>query len=182
MQMKKVLILVGIVLAIAACKTSNERTTAPVEPKSEFVDLNEFMEFATDSLDKEVKIKGTVSHVCSHSGRRCFIVDTSGTISVRIEAKGEIGAFNRELSGMDIQITGIVREKRLYADYLDEWEIEVKEKEKDEEIDEEQCSAELQNIEDMRNWMVENNKDYYQVIYVDGLDYKVMNEETEQEL
>jgi hypothetical protein len=174
--MKKILFIVGIVVAFTACKTTNEEATENQIAESKFLELSEFMKIASDSLDKEVMIKGTVSHICSHSGRRCFIVDSTGEISVRVEAKGEINGFNRELSGMDIEITGIVREKRLYTDYLDEWEAKVIAKEKDIEEGGEQCSAELQNIQEMRDWMKEHNKDYYQVIYVDGMDYNVIYE------
>ena len=179
--MKNILIGALILCAAIACNNAGSGKS-PEKEKAEkqALELSEFMKLAADSLDKEVFVKGTVNHVCSHSGRRCFIVDTSGNISLRIEAKGEINGFNRELSGMDIEVTGIVREKRLYTDYLNEWEAKVKAKEKDIEQGGEHCSAELQNIQDMRNWMAENNKDYYQVIYLDGMAYNVIYEEEEQ--
>lgn len=38
----------------------------------------------------------------------------------------------------------------------------------------ETCDAELSNIENMRKWMKENNKDYYSIYFVEGTDYEVV--------
>ncbi len=174
--MKKILLgSFAIVLAIA-CNNAGKTTSETDSQKEKVYELSEFMKIANDSLDKEVHIKGTVSHICSHSGRRCFLVDSTGDISVKVEATGNINGFNRELSGMEVEITGVVREKRLYTDYINEWETKVLAKEKDIEQGGEHCASEMQNIQDMRNWMAENKKDYYQIIYLDGTDYNIIYE------
>ncbi|MCG8309181.1 MAG: hypothetical protein MI975_17445 [Cytophagales bacterium] len=173
--MKKIsFLLLASLLAVACNRPVQTTEENAVAGQEKVMAIGDFMEIAIDSLEKEVKIKGTVSHVCSHSGRRCFIVDSAGNHSVRVEAKGNIQAFNRELSGMDIVVSGTVKEKRLYTDFLDEWEAKVKAKEKDIEDGGKHCSAELENIQSMRNWMAKNNKDYYSIIYLDGMDYDVV--------
>ncbi len=177
--MKKILIgLFAIIIAIA-CKNSETTSNETNTPEEKVYELSEFMKIANDSLNKEVHVKGTVSHICSHSGRRCFLVDSTADISVKVEATGNISGFNRELSGMEVVVTGIVREKRLYNDYLDEWETKVLSQEKDLEEGGEHCASEMQNIKDMRKWMAENNKDYYQIIYLDGTDYNILYEDKE---
>ncbi len=174
--MKNIIYLITLAIVVVSCNSTNnqakEQTTN--EKGTEVFYINDFMQMATDNIGKEVTIIGTVNHVCTHSGRRCFIIDSTGTKSVRIEAKGEINGFNRELIGMDISVTGIVRERRLTNDYLCEWEISVKEKGNEAEEEGENCAAELQNIQEMRAWMKENNKDYYSIIYLDGTDYEIL--------
>ena len=38
----------------------------------------------------------------------------------------------------------------------------------------ETCEAELANINEMREWMQEQGKDYYAIYYIDGLSYQEM--------
>ncbi len=174
------------VIALLAVACNNNQPTKNAEVKKaeletasekEVIEIADFMTVAVDRIGKKVNIRGSVSHVCSHSGRRCFLVDSTGEHSVRVEAKGKINSFNRELAGMDITVTGTVREKRLYNDFLNEWEEKVKAKDKDIEEGGKHCSAELENIQSMRNWMAEHNKDYYSVIYLDGIEYDVVYED-----
>ena len=61
-------------------------------------------------VDKEVVVKGTVSHVCKHSGARCFLMGSTEDISIRVEAGEEIGSFMQEQLGSELEIVGILRE------------------------------------------------------------------------
>lgn len=164
---------IAIMVFVMSCNgPKSQKIGQSSAPEKMVMEISDFMKIAIDSLEKEVNIKGTVNHVCSHSGQRCFIVDPTGEQSVRVEAKGEINSFNKELVGMDITVTGTVRERRLSNRYIDERESKVKEE--DAEEGGEHCSAELQNIQAMRDWMKENNKDYYSIIYLDGTKYEII--------
>lgn len=134
--------------------------------------LDELLAVADLMVDKTVKVKGKVIHTCKHSGRRCFIVGVNGDVSMRVEAKGNIGGFNRELIGSEIELTGVLKEHRLTKDDVDTKEKETLEKAKMEEGSSKSCQAELKNIESIKDWMKKNNKDYYATYYIDGLDYK----------
>ena len=93
--------------------------------------------------------------------------------SIRVEARGNIGGFNRELIGSELVIKGILKENKLTKEYIDQAEEELKEKQ-GKESNGETCDAELSNIENMRKWMKENNKDYYSIYFVEGTDYEVV--------
>jgi hypothetical protein len=126
-------------------------------------------------IEKKVTVHGTVTHVCSHAGRRCFIIDPAGEKSIRIEALGQIESFSRELTGSDIKVKAVLKETRLTADEIDEWEIEViEENPEDANTEGEHCSAEMSNIRKMRDWMKEHGKDYYSIYYLEGLSYELV--------
>ena len=134
--------------------------------------LDQLLNVADKMVDKTVKVTGKVTHTCKHSGRRCFIVNKSGDVSMRVEAKGNIGGFNRELIGSEVEITGILKEQRLSKEYVDKKEMETLEKAKKEDGSAKSCHTELKNIESIKAWMKKHNKDYFATYYIDGQDYK----------
>ena len=175
--MKKIVYFILPSIILIACNGLEKSKEQPAkESLSTAIEVSKFVNAASGNIGKEIVVKGTVSHVCSHAGRRCFIVDSTGNHSIRIEAKGDIGSFNRELSGNDIIVTGIVQEKKLDKAFLDEWEQKVKDKHKDAEEGGDHCSADLNNIQHMRESMKNQNKDYYSIFYMDGTRYKLVHE------
>ncbi len=55
---------------------------------------------------KEIALKGTVVHVCKHSGKRLHLLSSDETSQIRLEA-GQIGQFDKALEGSDIVARGI---------------------------------------------------------------------------
>jgi hypothetical protein len=136
-------------------------------------ELDDLLQVAEQEVEKTVKVVGYVTHTCKHSGKRCFIVGESQQASMRVEAKGEIGGFNRELVGSKLEITGILKERRLTKEYIAQMEKNVEIK-KQEDASAESCAAELSNISDMRQWMKDHNKEHFSIFYMDGLEYATL--------
>ena len=127
---------------------------------------------AESFIDQPIAVKGFVTHVCSHAGKRCFITGVNQDYSIRVEATGEINAFDKELIGTEVLIDGILRERRLTQAEIAEMEMDVNERmELEENGTAESCEAELANINEMKEWMQAQGKDYYSIYYIDGLDY-----------
>ncbi|MGQ1945590.1 hypothetical protein ACT3CD_00640 [Geofilum sp. OHC36d9] len=184
--MKQLFFLLTTAFLLTACgssgsKSKNTTETIPAETSeavtvdtSKAINVDRLMKIAADNVDQEIVIKGVVTHVCKHSGKRCFLKDESTDTSIRIEAKGDIGGFNSELNGTRMVVKGFIREKRLSEKYINQWEQKTINQKEQAEIDQNQCSAELSNIKEMRDWMTANNKDFYSVFYVDGTNYKIV--------
>jgi hypothetical protein len=172
-----------VALLTFSCKSGNNNSaseeTASQEVQST-VNANtvETLLASADSLvDKDITVRGYVTHTCKHSGRRCFIVGEDQKTSLRVEAKGEIGGFNRELIGSELVIKGKLREQRLSKEYLDQYAEQLNEKASTDAASAEGCESEQNNISAMIEWMKKNNKDYYSVYYVDGESYEVIDEQ-----
>jgi cytochrome c-type biogenesis protein CcmE len=166
--MKKYLFLLVVSFAIVSCNSNKNNN------KSDVFTVPSLLEKAEGLVDKEVKITGLVDHVCSHSGRRCFLVDSVADKSIKIEAAGDIESFDKALIGSNLVVTGILKEEQLKATEIDEWETNLVEEYGDIENGGEKCSTEMANITSMREWMKEHNKDYYAIYYIDGLSYEVV--------
>lgn len=171
---------VSLLLCITSCgKQNNQSATANNNIDNTTItnvatyELDSLLAIADQLIDKTVKVRGVVTHTCKHSGKRCFIVGESET-SFRIEAGGEIGGFNKELVGSELDILGVVKERRLTKEYIDQYEKDVEAEKVKEDGSAETCQAELSNIESMRKWMKDNNKDYYAIYYMNGENYDVV--------
>lgn len=178
--MKKMMYLAVMVLALglSACGNSSKKQAETAQDSTTVsvasaMNVEDVLAKAEENVGKEITVKGLVSHTCKHSGRRCFIVGADGKTSIRVEAKGDIGGFNRELIGSDIVVKGVLRENKLSKEYIDQMEKEVNDKKAQETGAAESCESEMNNIKAMREWMKANNKDAYSIYYVDGMSYEV---------
>ncbi|MDR1227350.1 MAG: hypothetical protein LBK47_10740 [Prevotellaceae bacterium] len=182
--MKNILLILAVALLVTACgnggkkgKSASEvnaaaKTETSVLASSFSVDT--LMHVADSYISKPISVHGFVTHVCKHSGKRCFIVDENQKYSIRVEAKEGIGGFNRELVGSQIVAKGVLRERRLSQQEIASMEAATNKK-KAEDGSAETCAAELSNIAKMRSWMKERGKDYYAIYYVDGNEYEVVD-------
>lgn len=100
-----------------SCNTSNQKKSTELVVMT----VDQLQENGKTLVGKEVMIKGVVTHVCSNSGARCFIMGSTEDISIRIEA-GKIGSFGQEQMGSEIQVRGILQEVQLDEDDLAEME------------------------------------------------------------
>ena len=181
--MKKVFLAAFIAIAMVACSGANkENKNATTAENAETISaenafpIENLLAVAENYIDKPVKVKGYVTHTCKHSGKRCFLADENQNVSIRVEAKGNIGGFNRELVGSEIEVDGILHERRLTPAEIDKMEEDIAAKRVSGDGSAESCDAETANVEKMRNWMKEKGKDYYAIYYIDGEDFREIAE------
>ena len=173
--MKRLLYLALITCLMASCGNKKSNESAEVnETAITIYALDDLLKDADQLVGQMIQVKGDVTHVCVHSGKRCFIVGEDENVTLRVEAGGEIESFSQELIGSQLLVTGILSERRLTQKEIAEMEDATNEKAKLEDSSAETCQAELSNINRMREWMKERNKDYYSIFHVDGESYEVL--------
>lgn len=176
--MNKYLLSIGIaaIAAFASCNKTQQAeqpTTAKLNVADSYT-IDSLLGNAENLVGDTITLCGTVKHTCKHSGRRCFIMNKERMASIRVEAKGEIGGFNRELIGSEIVVKGIVREEKISASDIAESEKSLEAQKNESSANEEHCDTELSNIALMKRWMEEHGKDYYAIYFVDGLNFDVV--------
>lgn len=145
-----------------------------METATMIVDADTVYAIAESLIDQPITVKGYATHVCSHSGMRCFMTGDAQKYSIRVEAKGDIGRFDQEQVGTLLTVEGILRERRLTSTEIADMEKDVAVRMQDEGADAETmetCETELANIHEMREWMEAQGKDYYSIYFIDGLRY-----------
>ena len=126
-MLKRIIIpVIAIVFAAAACNRGAD--TAGNQAKNDTVRMAvlTFEKQADTCVNKPVVIEGTVLHLCKHGGKRMFLVDGTDSIRVEVTAGDNIAKFDEALVGSRVRVHGILKEERIDAKYLNEWEAEVK--------------------------------------------------------
>jgi hypothetical protein len=115
------------------------------------IQIADFDKKASEFVDKNVKIEGTVSHICAHSGKKMFLF-TAPNEDIFVKVTSET-SFDAALEGSDVSVTGIVKEERITAE-------EVAQMEK--EATAESCSHEgsLEIVNEYKQIMKESGKNY----------------------
>ena len=110
--MQRIIIWVMLIVLTGACNQATQKERN-IEAESKDLILaatiEELVANPTEYENKEVAIKGMVSHVCKHGGQKCFVVAGDGETQVRLVPGGDIDEFKIELEGSTIAIRGTLR-------------------------------------------------------------------------
>ena len=172
-------ILIGIAI-FASCQHSGKKVENTDEQLVLTVD--DIQEKGYDLVGKEVLVAGTISHVCEHSGQRCFLMGSNEDVTIRVEAGHQIGSFNQEQMGSDLTVKGVLQEIRIDDAYVAGMEAEMKAEAKvndedhaighkgNHEIDGGDHSHEqAEQIAAMKQKIEATGKGYYSIFYLEGI-------------
>jgi hypothetical protein len=139
-------------------------------------------------VGQPVVLEGFVTGVCHSGGKKAFLhdLDPDAKGNLRVERTGDMPVFDQELNGQTLRVSGVVRELRIDAAYLDSWEARVKaahaEKDEKKECDGHDCDSSLSNdaaikrINALRAQLAKSSKGYLSSIWVDGTTWEVKPE------
>ena len=118
----KHLLLAGLAISLAFPLCAQDKPQPPV------YGVTALIQETNKPFGKEIILEGFSTAVCKRSGKKTWLHDTNsenaGTI--RVERVGDMPAFNQEVVGKTMRVTGTFRELRLDAAYFDSWEARVK--------------------------------------------------------
>jgi len=147
------------------------------------VTVDKVMRDMTSYVDENIVIVGTVNHVCSHGGKRMFIMGENPDVAIKITPSNEIGVFKKELEGSHIMVTGVVKELRIDEAYVADLEKEIAEGADNEAIHDhsagtheetEEAKAEKkEQIDAMRTRIAENENGYYSQFWIEASKFEV---------
>ena len=125
MLKKLFLFVVPCIFLFASCNQGSKNTGTP---KADTVTMavRSFIDSAGKYVEKPVRIEGTVLHTCKHGGKRMFLADGSDSVTVEVTTGANIAKFDESLIGSRVKVLGVLKEERVDAKYLNEWEAQVK--------------------------------------------------------
>lgn len=150
--------------------------------------VGELLRSGDSHVGQTVHVEGFVVEVCHSGGRKAFLHDSRPEVkgNLRIERTGSMRAFDQELKGRTLEVTGVVRELRIDKAYLDDWEARARAKAEQEKEGEhkKQCDggdcndslalqAALKRINAYRGMVAKSEKGYLSSIWMDGSEWSV---------
>ena len=127
-------LLIVILAAMVACNQGAKDDASKTKNDTTRLAVLTFAKQADSCIDKPVIIEGTVLHLCKHGGKRMFLVDGADSISVLVTTGPKIVKFDDALVGSRVRVFGTLKEERIDAKYLNEWEAEVKKPEENHDV------------------------------------------------
>ena len=117
--MKKLIASLATALLVVFFMASCSKTTE--------VTVENFKSQAKNLVDKKVTITGVANHICSHSGRKLFLVSPNGGEEmVTVFTNKDMKPFDKETIGKTYTVNGIVKITQVIdEEYLNKWEDEV---------------------------------------------------------
>lgn len=119
-------LLIVVLFAMVACNMGTKETASTPKNDTTRLAVLTFEKQADSCIDKPVIIEGTILHICKHGGKRMFLVDGTDSVRVEVTTGPNITKFDDVLLGSRVRIFGTLKEERIDAKYLNEWEAEVK--------------------------------------------------------
>ncbi|MBQ5453121.1 MAG: hypothetical protein IIU03_10405 [Bacteroidales bacterium] len=124
---------------------------------------------------KTVVVMGKVTHVCTQSGKKCFLQGSDdSTYTMQILYGGEIDTFPRELMYKNLVVEGVVKINKISKEKILKSEENAKERMPEDTSTKEncmimeRCHSVMNQTAKMKAYMEEHNTDYYPVFYVEG--------------
>lgn len=179
--MKKLSFILFGLLILAACQPSRQNSESSNEELLTFT-VDEIQQQGDDFVGKEVVVTGMVSHVCKHSGARCFLMGSQEEATIRVEAGHQIGSFNQEQMGSDLKVKGVLQEIRIDDAYVAEMAAEIEDEgtvsdsdhamghDGNHEVDGgDHDQDQMNQLAKMRQKIEASEKGYYSIFYLDGI-------------
>ena len=188
----KVLGILTVATLLVSCGTQQKKDKEGTKKEKTAITVDNLLAEITNYIDKDIVVVGTVNHVCSHGGKRMFIMGENPDEAIKIIPSEEIGVFEKELEGSYVIITGIVKELRIDEAYVANLEKELSEGTDNEAIhdhsggeDEEPArpagedaevevdSSKIKQIEHMKTQIAESENDYYSQYWIEASKFEV---------
>jgi hypothetical protein len=142
--------------------------TAEETVKEQTYKIGQVLNLPNEIVNKVIKIEGTVTHVCKHSGKRLHLKNLETNEMIRIEAGDKIVRFERELEGSDIVVTGSFRKQVIDESYINE----ISKESHGENHDHGEESEGEERAKNMRKMLSESGKDQMIIYWVDGISFE----------
>ena len=166
---------------------------ASAEKESAVLSVDKIMADIENFVEKDVVVKGLVNHVCSHGGKRMFILGENPDMALRITPNNDLGVFEKELEGSTVIIKGVLKELIIDQDYIDQLEKEIAEGvdnealhdhsggDHNEDEESEVDSSKIKQVEQMKADIAESEKGFVAQYWIEASEVKVKKiEETEK--
>lgn len=107
-MIKRIFSFVIIAALVASCGNGSQKETSSKAEAGAKVEFASLVENPDSYVGKKIVVEGKVIHVCTHSGKKLFIVGENPDISLFIAAGEDMPKFPMELMGSTVAVEGVI--------------------------------------------------------------------------
>lgn len=187
-MIKRVLGMLAIAGLLFSCgNKAQQKEQETTDQSAVKVTVEQILAETSSYVEKEIVISGTVNHICSHGGKRMFIIGKENPdAAIKITPNEEIGVFEKELEGSHVMVTGVVKELRIDEGYVANLEKEDAESEAmhdhsggTHEEAEEAAKEKQHQLDAMREKIAASENGYYSQFWIEASKFEVVECEEE---
>ena len=170
-KMRTLIALFFAVVLLSGCGNENRSDNADAKKADNAIPeiaLASFNDEAANYVDQKVSVTGIVDHVCRHGGKRLLLVDDNADVHVDNDTR-----FDEDLMGNEIELVGIVKEKRIDESDCLKMEEDNIESHNAGDIDEDHFENKQKQIEFYRDSMEKANTEHLAFYSLDYVKHKV---------
>ena len=185
------LLLLAFISIMAFANCTGNKKTAEAEVDQTPTTVDQILAMADQEVNNTVVVEGLCTHICSHGGKKLFLMGDDDSKTIRVESNDAIGAFKSECANSIVQVKGTLKEERIDEAYLVKWEAEMAEGTAEEHGDgEEGCETEqkaqgqvnvnndAERIKDFRTKIATRNEaeglNYLSFYYIEANEYSIL--------
>lgn len=128
--MKKILFVFAALIVFSSCNFSGSKEASSdkccsSELKSahaEALSVEDLLASPDEFIGKTISLKGLCVHTCKHSGKKMFLQGIDEDQLILVLADGELSGFEKEITGSQIIVTGLLTAKEVEAENHEEGE------------------------------------------------------------
>lgn len=177
------------ILMLVSCTDNKKTTNQPAELPP--VSVDELLSIAEQETNNQVVVEGICTHICSHGGKKIFLMGSDDSKTIRVESTNNLGAFKPECVNSQVTVVGQLKEERIDEAYLTKWENEMAAGTAEEHGEDgegcetekiaqgqENVNSEVDRIKDFRTKIAERNtndgKNYLSFYYIEATEYSIL--------
>jgi len=110
-MIRRIFSFVIIAAVLASCGNTGKKETSSSTEGSEsgaMVEFASLIENPDNYIGKNITVEGKVVHVCTHSGKKLFIVGENPDVRLFISAGEDMPKFPMELLGSEVVVEGLI--------------------------------------------------------------------------
>ena len=149
-------------------KNTDQKSGEKTNETELILSVNELLDQTENFAEEPVMVRGTVTHVCKHSGKRLHLKNLETNDMIRVEAGEEIDRFEIELEGSDIILTGNFRRQVIDESYIKD----LSKEDHSEGHNHDGESEGEERAKNMRKMLSESGKDKVIIYWIDGVSFE----------
>lgn len=124
-MLKKSLMFISLAILMMACNSTATQEAKNEKQETVQVKIADLISNTNVYAENTIKVSAIVKHVCEHGGKKMFLINKETEETIKIITGENMPAFNTDLVGYKVSVTGTIEKLVIDEAYLVEWESEL---------------------------------------------------------